>query len=219
MGNVIGLGKRVFMIFAERDGPPIGTGFNLEKPGLVLTAAHVVENQDRVLVVNTSGEKLRIVRPVKIVPHPSADVAAILLPDNVWEDAEHFRIGSPPEGFSDFPLGTEVASYGYPLIAGEKPVYPRLMKGHIQRKFEYRRTPYHYQSFEFGFPAFGGQSGSPVFLDDVGYPDPRNQTVGIVTESVVIGTGTAEEMSSIRWATGASLIPLQGWIQRLPECT
>lgn len=218
MENAISLGKRVFMIFAETNGPPIGTGFNLEKPGLVLTAHHVVENQNSVLVVNNSGSVLRIERSARIIRHPSADVAAILLQPDIWEDTEHFRIGSPPQGYRDFPLGTEVASYGYPVMGAEKPVNARLMRGHIQRTFKYSDTSYQYQSFELGFPAFAGQSGSPVFLDDVYYPDPRNQAVGIVTRWVVFST-EENGNSSIRWANGASLIPLKKWIRRIAEGT
>ena len=214
---VIHLGARVFMIFPESGGPPIGTGFNIERPGLVLTAAHVVENQKYVLITNTFKPTIETLLVTKIIRHPKADVAALFLPDGAWKDMENFKIGIPRSGYRDFPVGTEIASYGYPMIGGEQPIPARYMKGHIQRKFEYKKIHYQYQAFELGFPAFAGQSGSPVFLDDVLYAsDGRNQAVGIVTESVVYET-EEEEKSTVRWAIAASLLSLREWLEDIDE--
>ena len=210
---VIHLGARVFMIFPESGGPPIGTGFNIKKPGLILTAAHVVENRKCVLVTNTFKSPVQTLSITKIFRHPEADIAVLLLPDNEWKDTEHFKIGIPLSGYGDFPLGTEIASYGYPVIGAEKPIPPRYMKGHIQRRFEYKKSQYRYQAFELGFPAFYGQSGSPVFLDDVLYAsDGRNQAIGIVTGWVEYET-EQEEKSTVRWAIASSLMPLREWIK------
>ena len=67
-------------------------------------------------------------------------------------------------------MGTEISSYGYPSREGgpDKTILePRLMRGHIQRNFQYEwgdlRRRYH--AFELSFPVLPGQSGSPVFLD------------------------------------------------------
>lgn len=205
------------MIFPESGGPPIGTGFNIKRPGLVLTAAHVVENQKCVLITSNFKPTIETLSVTKIIRHPKADVAALSLPDGAWKDMEYFKIGIPRSGYRDFPVGTEIASYGYPKIGGEQPIPERYMKGHIQRQFEYKKIQYQYQAFELGFPAFAGQSGSPVFLDDVLYAsDGRNQAVGIVTESVVYET-EEEEKSTVRWAIAASLMPLREWIEDIDE--
>ena len=213
--NQIALGKRVFMIFDEYDQPPLGTGFNLERPGLVLTAQHVVQGRSSVNVVNTSGPRQQIVQSSQIVPHPTADVAAVMLPTDLWGDAEYFRIGIPSPGFTDFPLGEEVASYGYPQMGTEKPIPPRLMKGYLQRQFQYSDRCYTYSAYELGFPAFHGQSGSPVFLDNL-TPHARNMAVGVVTRWVSFGSEAAGEVSAVLWAIGASLTPLADWIRALP---
>ena len=118
-------------------------------------------------------------------------------------------------GFIDSATGADVASYEYPMIGGEKPVPPRSMKGHIQRAFVHREEGYRYAALEPGFPAFAGQSGSPVFLDDVLYLQGRTNAIGIVTRWVTYETEEGGEKSSIRWAVGASLTPLQEWLRRL----
>ncbi len=211
--------RRVFMLFGDADGaPPIGTGFNIDRRGLVLTAAHVVKGLEHVWILNTSlrAEDRRLLFPCSnIIRHPSADVAALVMPEDHWADAEHFSTRNPDTGYRDFPLGTDVASYGYPMIGGEKPVPPRLMKGHIQRAFVHREEGYRYAALELGFPAFAGQSGSPVFLDDVLYLEGRTNAIGIVTRWVTYETEEGGEKSSVRWAVGASLTPLQEWLRRL----
>ena len=216
MQGQISLGKRVFMVFGETaDRPPIGTGFSVNRSELVLTANHVVECHSRVLVVNTSGQELQIVPASRIVSHPCVDIAAIFLPAGVWYDAEYFELGIPPSGYPDFPLGEEVASYGYPQMGAEKPIPPRLMKGHIQRKFKYKDNDYIYSSYELGFPAFYGQSGSPIFLDNL-TPRARDKVVGVVTKSISFRSETQRDVSEASWAIGASLTPLSDWIEALP---
>ena len=216
MQGQISLGKRVFMVFGKTaNEPPIGTGFSVNRSELVLTANHVVKGHSRVLVVNTSGQELQIVPSSRIVFHPSADIAAILLPAGVWNGAEYFELGIPPSGYPDFPLGEEVASYGYPQMGVEKPIPPRLMKGHLQRRFQYRDQGYIYSSYELGFPAFHGQSGSPVFLDNL-TPRAREKAVGVVTKSISFRSETQGNVSEVSWAIGASLTPLSDWIEALP---
>lgn len=221
MTETIMLSRRVFMIFGQPifgqplDGPPIGTGFQIQRAGCVLTASHVLNDQDRVLVVNTSGSQLDIIESERIIKHPKADLAAIMIPSATREKTEYYELGTPPAEYGDFPLGEEVASYGYPKLAGEMPVAPRLMKGHIQRRFEYQDDPYAYAAFELSFPSFPGQSGSPIFLDNL-TTNARNQAIGIVTRTTSF---TSEEQGEITvaawWAVGASLTPLRSWIEGL----
>ena len=212
MEGQITLGKRVFMIFGETAERPIGTGFNLERLSLVLTAHHVLQDQRRVYVVNTSGPELLTTPSYHIVRHPVADVAAIILPKDTWKDAECFVLGVPPTDYSDFPLGEDVLSYGYPQMGLEKPVPPRLMKGHIQRQFRYMDGRYDYLARELGFPAFHGQSGSPVFLDNA-----RNNVVGVVTRSISFRSESEGEISNASWAIGVSLAPLAIWIKSISQ--
>ena len=217
MQGQISLGKRVFMLSGENTAePPIGTGFSVNRSELVLTAGHVVQGHPRVLVVNTSGQKLQIVPSSRIVFHSTADIAAILLPDGVWHDAEYFELGIPPPGYPDFPLGEEVASYGYPQLGVEKPIPARLMKGHLQRRFQYSDQRYTYSSYELGFPAFHGQSGSPVFLDNL-TPRARDKAMGVVTKWISFRSEMKGDVLETSWAIGASLAPLSDWIKALPR--
>lgn len=209
------------MIFEESgNGPPIGTGFGLKRSGLVLTADHVVGSMSKVLVVNTYGADLQMVLSSRIIPHRTADVAAILLPTDIWQDTEYFELGFPPTGYSDFPLGEEVLSYGYPQMGIEKPIPPRLMKGYIQRQTEYKRQfenrnqPYSYSGHELSFPAFHGQSGSPVVLDNH-TPSARNKAIGIVTDYISFTSENKEDLLGVSWSIAASLIPLADWIEEL----
>ena len=209
------------MIFEESgNGPPIGTGFGLKRSGLVLTADHVVGDMSKVLVVNTYGSDLQMVLSSRIIPHHTADVAAIMLPTDIWHDAEYFELGTPPPGYFDFPLGEEVLSYGYPQMGIEKPIPPRLMKGYIQRQTEYKRQfgnrnqPYCYSCHELSFPAFHGQSGSPVVLDNL-TPGARNKVIGIVTDYISFTSEHKEDLLGVSWSIAASLIPLADWVEEL----
>lgn len=209
------------MIFEEGgNGPPIGTGFGLKRSGLVLTADHVVRGRSNVLVVNTYGSALQMVPSSRIIPHHTADVAAIILPTDIWHSAEYFELGTPPPEYFDFPLGEEVLTYGYPQMGVEKPIPPRLMKGCIQRQTEYKRQfgnrnqPYCYPCHELSFPAFHGQSGSPVVLDNF-TPDARNKVIGVVTDYISFTSENKEDLLGASWSIAASLIPLADWIEKL----
>ena len=184
MNSGIILASRIFMIFKESgDGPPIGTGFLINSPEIVLTADHVVREQSCVRIVNTSIKGLSMTTSCRIINHQAADIAAIILPKDAWKSSEPFELGFPPAGYSDHPLGEEVLSYGFPQMGTEKPIPPRLMKGHLQRQFQYQDELYEYKSFELGFPAFHGQSGSPVILDNL-TKGARKKVIGLVTKSI-----------------------------------
>lgn len=207
------LNQRVFMIFqiGGQQVRPIGTAFGIDKRGVVLTAHHVVKNlpESELIVCRTGQPPILNIRVDRIVSHPEADVVALAL--RAEQAIEHFHIGKPDEGFSDFPLGTEVCSYGFPPL--QKPVQPRLMKGHIQCNLQYNEKGYDYKAFEFSFPAFPGQSGSPVF-DDYN----RNNVVGIVTSSYSLATmdkGKKLPSAAGFWAIGASIAPLADWIRSI----
>ena len=145
-----------------------GTGFGIQRRGLVLTASHVVGNAtepDEVYLMLKSG---RFIQASRVEHHPEADIAALMF---AADQAPPFlALGEPPHGYPEFLLGTEVSSYGYPYRDepnGRKTLEPRLMHGRIQRHFQHEwsnpRRLYH--AFELSFPVLPGQSGSPVFLD------------------------------------------------------
>ena len=201
------LKKRVFMLFSTDCNYPIGTGFGVIKPEIVLTANHVVKNHKHIHVVSTFYNPLLICKVNKIITHPSADISALIIEEK--KPLEYFEIGKPPYGYKDFPLGEEVLSYGFPMLK-EKPIPPRMMKGHIQRQFQYKDDEYHYSAYELGFPSFHGQSGSPIFSDLT-----RNIVIGMVTRWTTFQSEERGDIVSASWAIGASLIPITDWIDSL----
>ncbi len=221
----IHLEKRIFMVFEMGDNPvPIGTGFNLNRPGFVLTAQHILEGQKEVFVVDTSKNPLGVYPVSDIVRHPSADLVILRLKNESLKDQEHFYLGVPESGFSEFPLGEDVASYGFPQVGMERPINPRFMQGHITRHFQYGDGEYSYSALELGFPAFHGQSGSPVFLN----MRSRSRVIGMVTRSIFYTSecfkpkdkmGTEDgfeyekEITGVSWAIGLSLTSLYDWVQ------
>ena len=208
----------IFILMSD-DGPEpfLGTGFNIERRGLILTAAHVVEGLGEVWVVRTeypcADRRRKVFLSNTIIRHPYADVAAIIIPEDYWEDASFFKLGD--NGGRHYSLLTSVATFGYPQIGPdhERPTRSRAMAGVIQRWFEYKDLPqgnYKYSAYEFGFPVFDGQSGSPVFLNSP--LDDRGAVIAVVTRYALYGGIIGEDVSSDRWAVGASLSPLREWI-------
>ena len=204
------------MIFTPQ-GVPGGTGFAVLRPNVVITAAHVVEAclPDLPRVLDTSKTKPRFLDVETVVCHPSADVAALIVKN---ASAGCFRVA---EFNKDYYLGDEILSYGFPLVGTEKPIPPRLMKGHIQMVFDRRPrgdSAYEYKAYELAFPAFPGQSGAPVILDHLRVPEPRKYAAGVVTESVSYSSiqGDSAEATAIGyWAIGASLDAIGDWLRQL----
>ena len=202
--------KRIFMLFSIDS--PIGTGFGVAKPGIILTANHVIKDipRNQLSVVCTFYSPLLICKVDKVIHHPKADVSALMIQSK--KPLEYFKIGKPLTGYDDFPLATDVLSYGFPSMPHEKPIQPRMMKGHIQRQYLYKDTEYVYWAYELGFPAFHGQSGAPIFPDLYN----RDTVLGVVTQSISFssmkGTNTIADAS---WAIGASLIFILDWIESL----
>lgn len=219
----ITLSKRVFMIFQAIDPrkpsrpqeyiPAIGTGFGILKQGIVLTAHHVIKSvpKNQLFVGSTFYSPLLIYKIDKVIKHPKADVSALIIKAEKEKPLEYFKIGKPPHGFDDFPLAEDVLSYGFPIMPNEKPIHPRMMKGHIQKQYLYKDTEYCYQAYELGFPAFHGQSGSPVFPDF----QKRDTVIGIVTRSISFSSEQGNTSANASWAIGASLISIQDWIESL----
>ena len=210
----ISLEKRVLWLFSREAEHPIGTCFGFGRPGLFLTAAHVLGDL-RIpdLLVASVGPEPSTWRVEGVEHHPRCDVAAFRIDAGdarPEQDFECFMRGIPPSGYSDFPLGEEVISVGYPLLADERPIPRRLMRGHLQSLYPYRGQPYEYTAFELPFPAFPGQSGSPVIRDWA-----RQEVIGVVTESIRYTTELDEDRTEAHWTLAASLAPLADWLDSL----
>ena len=205
-----------FMVFTPQ-GVPAGTGFAVLRPNIVLTAAHVVEAHlpDLPQVVDTSQDQLRFLEVETVVRHPRADVAALIVRHR---NEVCFRVA---ELNRDYYLGDEIVSCGFPMIGVEQPIPLRVMKGHVQMVFDSQRradSDYAYKAYELAFPAFPGQSGAPVVLDNLRVAEPRLYAVGIVTDSVSYSSvqgDVAEATAMGHWAVGAALDEIGDWLQEL----
>ena len=212
----------------RRDGKLVkfaGTGFGFEKPGLVLTAAHVVANATNPQDVYMQLSDGRFLRAYSMNLHSTADVAALLFESD--QSLPFFKLGNPPTEIREFFLGTEILSYGYPLTR-ENPdkikLEPRLMSGHIQRYFCHEQGNYSFYACELSFPSILGQSGSPILLaHDI------DSAIAVLTtnfeSSIVIDSyeehdeGGQKEIHKIKkvisYGLGAALWPLSDWIRSL----
>ena len=204
-----------------------GTGFGIEKPGLVLTAAHVVSgvtNPQEIYIELQNGKPPdgRFLQACSLDRHPTADIAALLFEPN--PSLRAFQLGNPPADIGDFYLGTEIISYGYPSTI-ESPdkvnLEPRLMSGYLQRNFRHLQSNYSFQACELSFPAISGQSGSPILLaNDI------DSAIAVLTtnfeSSIVIDSyeehyeGGEKEFHKITkvisHGIGVTLWPLAEWI-------
>ena len=147
-----------------------GTAFGVERPGLVVTAAHVVQDAtpDRLhleIARATTASDVRFRNPRSVAIHPSADLALLTFDED--DAIPNLKLAKPPECTGEFHLGTEIVSYGYPRRVespGRVTLESRLLAGHIQRAFRHQRAGRRYHAYELSFPSVDGQSGSPVLL-------------------------------------------------------
>lgn len=160
---------------------------------------------DRVVSMHGSGHA-RLVD--KVEHHPVADVSALSV--EARDSDERFVFGSPERGFADFPFGEDVISFGFPLMANERPINPRLMKAHIQSQYWYSSEPYEYLAYELAFPAFPGVSGSPVLRNSA-----RNSVIRLVTEGIHYSSELGDDRTQASWTIAASLAPLGEWVHGL----
>ena len=197
-----------------RDEHPLGTGFRLIRPDLIVTARHVADQCQPCFVASwgRDGKSIELVHRVETPPDPKADIAALLIESSrAWE---HFRLTAPPA----FELGQRVGSFGYPVV--EDGLTPRMLLGHIQRVYEYEdeHGRYRYAARELSFPSFGGQSGSPVFSNEIG-PRARENAIAVITNSTVVQAlevkGVDNSPASASWAVGLSLYPFAEWLSSL----
>lgn len=211
------LNKRIFMVFSisatmpdasDLNVAPIGTAFGIHRPGIAITAAHVVAGREHVRLVSTFFSPLRHLHVLDVVVHESADVAILRFEPS--DNLEWFALGRPDADYNHFPLGEDVAAYGFPRIGVEMPIPGRLMGGHIQCKFTRETGPYRYAAYELSFPAFHNLSGAPVYRDWV-----RQQVIGVITDSTSYGSTEGNEHIYAAWSLAAALVPLRPWIEEV----
>lgn len=225
MPSGLQLNKRTFMLFRlPNDLVPgsrsmlIGTAFGVLRPGLLLTADHVVRDLDArsLLILCTYYRRVKC-HIHRVESHPEADVAALFLGRmSNPKPLEHFSIGFPwdvYEGYEDFPLAEDVLAYGFPMVGTEKPISPRMMKGHIQSKYEHASNDgrYRYSAYELSLPAFPCLSGAPVFRD----LNKRDAAIGIVTDRISYVTEQGDHETRAYLSLAAPLHPITDWIRSL----
>lgn len=215
----INLQERVLLVMrdeGQKRWTHLGTGFRVGRPGLGVTARHVVEREDpsSLLVMDWMYAS-----PVGVarIHHPpcegvqKAPDLAVLELQGTHDELELFQMDR-----RRVELGESVVSYGYPQHATTEGVTPRMMFGRVQRhyhfgQFDHREEPWFYPAIEVGFPAFPGQSGSPVMLDAC-----RNLVVGVVTTSLDYGSVTGDAAStSASWAVAMETLHHADWIASL----
>ena len=211
--------KQVFMLFdldktKPDNNPCIGTAFSVKRSNLLLTAAHVVRDIERILVTCTYYSPLVNYKVDKVVSHPRADLAALYIKNN--SKFGHFDIGNPSDvypNYDEYPLAEDILSYGFPLVGNEKPIKPRMMKGHIQSKYDHTSPDrrYKYRAYELSFPAFPGLSGSPVFRD----LNNRNEVIGIVTDRISFCSEQNNHETRMYITVATALFAFVDWIQSL----
>ncbi len=138
----------------------LGTCFAFRDSMYFLTARHCVGTlrAEQVGIELPSVNTSHSVRA--IVPHPTADLAVLILNGDA-PDIDTFRF------FGVHALGQDFMAYGFPEdVFGETPPRPteRLFRGYIQRYMVFRSPEgYVYDALELSIGAPAGLSGGPLF--------------------------------------------------------
>ena len=201
-------------ISAAGDPTVLGTGFRVA-PNVVVTAKHVVENY-RECAVGTMPKRSNVVvtpaESIHLEPSSKADLAVLVLEDQ-GPPLDYLRI-MPSHGYGI--LGAPVSSYGY-AVEKNGGFTQRFMVGHVQRFYLHDdpdKRQERYEAYELSFPAFGGQSGSPICLREV--PDPyRHRVAAMVTNSLPYFA--PDRPMAAFWAVGLVLGPFSDWIGSFPS--
>ena len=201
--------KNVGVLYATDSNQPLGTCFAFKRPGVFLTAAHVIENGDESsLRLVTGDDDLKLAR---VERHPDVDVAAITLRANGNpSDFECFSLAELPIGVDLFPLGEVVASFGYTLRSEDSSVELRWMQGHIQRHIFKVGEEGTAHDYELPYPSFPGNSGSPVMLG----ADPR-KVIAVTTHGRTFSCKVGEATTIAHWTVAAALSPIADWLNEL----
>jgi trypsin-like peptidase len=156
----------------------LGSCFSVRGSDMFLTAAHCVGKLDAsALVVRSAGiPERRVV--LRVVRHPSADLALLEVAKAEEEGVEPFVYA-----VSNWSLGEDFFAFGYPEdVFGDYPgaPTPRLFKGHFQRFIQTYKSKLGYEYFaaELNIAAPAGLSGGPLFRA------AAPVVLGIVTENL-----------------------------------
>ncbi|MHC0035953.1 S1 family peptidase [Pseudoneobacillus sp. C159] len=148
-----------------------GTGFNIEKDGLIVTNSHVIENMKSIEIYFPNG---KVFRGDIVTNNPELDIAILeidgknlptlkLQPSRNWTEGEHIYVIGNPLSFSQIANEGEIEGIG--LIAD-------------------RTTPV----MKISAPVYRGNSGSPVLTE-------KNEVVAVVYATTVPKM-TADEKAS-----------------------
>lgn len=199
-----------------------GTCFGFRCSGMMLTAQHVVKDMkesDLSVTINLDeieeGIEVR-----RVIRHPSADVAVLLIDDAIKVFDLFADVAPIPK------MGDDVTAFGYPedtAPGGPQPT-PRLFKGHVQRRYVHRsHLGFEYAAAELSFGAPAGLSGGPV-----AHASLSSYAMGLVAEnhesSTVLRSATdvvdnemkyrEEVRTMINYATCVLLHPIRGLARR-----
>ena len=185
----------------------------------MLTADHVVQGLDirSLLVVCTGCSELVSYFVERAESHPEADIAALSLGRKLDpRSLDHFELGLPWDVYAqydDFPRAEDILAYGFPMVGSERPIHPRMMKGHIEAKYQHTSADgrYSYCAYELSFAAFPGLSGAPVFRD----LDRREAAIGIVTDRISYASEQGAHETKAYLSLAAALHPVVDWIASL----
>jgi len=219
--NGIFLGERVVKLIGP-DNRMLGTAFRAHRPDVLLTAKHTVRNVDTavgpILALEPSRRFYAGITDI-LYPDEKSDLAVLVVEEGGGMNAQCFAVGMPAEVTAivgtaagrPSVIGQAVGSFGFPLLDDIESPAPRYMHGHIQRLYRHRdrERSLDYDAYELGFPAFPGQSGSPVFLDGRG-----DNAIAVVTRGIQYGSTEGRDIAAdASWAVGISLEPYAGWIR------
>lgn len=143
---------------STRSGSRTGSGFFLERAGLVATALHTVEGA-RSIRVSIPG-RYAASDATLIAASSGSDVAILA---TSWPSGVPFP-GLALDTRGTLPPGTEVAVTGFGLLDGDLPQTPLTIRGIVSGSLEQRGGA----SYVLDLHARAGLSGSPVYRTDTG---------------------------------------------------
>ncbi len=141
--------------------PLLGSCFAYRSPVHFLTAAHVVRECPKEVIVFLPGNG--VMCPVQSLKfHPTADIAMMLVQPHPMNFVEPFLgVGA------ECSLGDEYCAYGFPedsRAAGAPRPTPRLFRGYFQRFMKHSsHMGYSYAAGEISTACPAGLSGGPLF--------------------------------------------------------
>ena len=165
-----------------------GTGFYVSQDGYIVTAAHVVENCEKLRAIDSEG---RVV-PIESARFMKSDDLALL------------KSGSAPKSFASFPSsarinqGEAVVAYGYPL-AGLLSSGGNVSNGLVAALSGVGNDARHMQ---ISAPVQPGNSGGPLV-------DSKGMVVGVVVaklNALAVAKATADIPQNINFAIKASSV-------------